>query len=53
MTITDRITAWLPTARWFAAKGEAVASVTIIDEAELPAGIRLAIVDVVAGAGRR
>jgi trehalose synthase-fused probable maltokinase len=53
MTPVDRITAWLPNARWFAAKGEAIAAVTIIDEAELPDGFTLAIIEVASAAGER
>ncbi len=53
MTITDRITAWLPTARWFAAKGEAIAAVVVADQAELPDGITLAIVEVLGARGEK
>ena len=53
MTIPDRIAAWLPTARWFAAKGEAIAAVTVADEAELPGGITLAIVEVATAQGEK
>jgi trehalose synthase-fused probable maltokinase len=53
MTIPERIAAWLPTARWFAAKGEAIAAVTVADQAELPGGITLAIVEVASAGGER
>lgn len=51
MTLADRIAAWLPTARWFAGKGDAIASIDVADEAPLPGGITLAIVEIVSGAG--
>jgi trehalose synthase-fused probable maltokinase len=53
MTIPDRIAAWLPTARWFAAKGNAIAAVAVADQAELPGGITLAIVEVASAGGER
>jgi maltokinase len=53
MTITERITAWLPSARWFAAKGEAIAAVVVADQAELPDGITLAIVEVLGAGGEK
>ena len=53
MTITERITAWLPSARWFAAKGEAIAAVVVTDQAELPDGITLAIVEVLGAGGEK
>jgi trehalose synthase-fused probable maltokinase len=53
MTLADRINAWLPTARWFAGKADAIATVDIADEAPLPDGITLAIVEIVSGAGER
>jgi len=53
MIITDRIAAWLPTARWFAAKGESIAAVAVADQAELPGGITLAIVEVAIGSGEK
>ncbi len=53
MTITDRIAAWLPTARWFAAKGNKITAVTVDDQAELPGGITLAIVEVASAGGER
>lgn len=53
MIITDRIAAWLPTARWFAAKAEGIAAVTVVDQAELPGGVTLAIVEVASSGGER
>jgi maltokinase len=53
MIITDRIAAWLPTARWFAAKGESIGAVAVADQAELPGGITLAIVEVTSAGGER
>jgi trehalose synthase-fused probable maltokinase len=53
MTLADRITAWLPSARWFAAKGEAIAAVVVADQAELPDGITLTIVEVLGAGGEK
>ena len=47
MTLASLIAAWLPDARWFAAKGEPLAAVTVHDEAVLPGtDLALALVDV-------
>jgi maltose alpha-D-glucosyltransferase/alpha-amylase len=47
VTSAARIAAWLPHARWFAAKGETVTAVTLADEATLPGTeLALALVDV-------
>ena len=52
MTLADRIATWLPHARWFAAKGEPLAAVTLYDEAALPGtDLVLTLVDVRTAAG--
>lgn len=53
MSLASRIAVWLPSARWFAAKGEAVAQVALHDCCSLAdGGITLAVVDVQSAAGQ-
>jgi trehalose synthase-fused probable maltokinase len=52
MTLASRIADWLPNARWFAAKGEPCAALTLHDEANLAdTDLAIAIVDVRSVAG--
>jgi maltose alpha-D-glucosyltransferase/alpha-amylase len=48
--LSAAIAAWLPTARWFAGKGDALGGVAIVDACELPGSLVLALIDVAGGA---